>query len=130
MLLRISISAHAQYSHFGSASFLDALTEVIDHDLVHFHKRCTSVEPSATNPGRYVIHFTDGTTHEADVVIGADGIKSAVRSAVVPDGRARVAFGNTVAYRGLIPLDKVIAAGVKMDLTYRPVCLMGPNKVS
>jgi len=33
-----------------------------------------------------VAHFTDGTSAEGDFLIGADGMHSAVRSHVVPDG--------------------------------------------
>lgn len=109
---------------------MDALVEIVDQSIVHFHKRCSSVKPSSDHPGRYVLSFTDGTTHEADVVLGADGIKSAVRNAVVDDGDARVVFGNTVAYRGLVPLEKLKAAGLQSDLEKRPVCFIGPGKVS
>lgn len=104
--------------------------DLVDKSTVHFHKRCTSVEPSPDKPGRYVLLFADGTTHEADVVIGADGIKSVVRSAVVGDGSSQAVFGNTVAYRGLISNDDLVAAGLKMDLSKKPVCLIGPGAVS
>lgn len=63
-------------------------------------------------------------------MIGADGIKSAVRSAVVSDGSSRVAFGNTIAYRGLVSYEKLKAAGIKTDLSKKPVCFIGHNAVS
>ncbi|KAG6330766.1 hypothetical protein ID866_8322 [Astraeus odoratus] len=63
------------------ADFLDAVVGLIDPAIVHFNKRCTLI--SQENTSRPVIHFKDGTTFEADVVIGADGIKSAVRPAVI-----------------------------------------------
>ena len=43
----------------------------------HFRKRCTSV--TAAPDGRAEVRFADGSTHVADIVIGADGIKSAIR---------------------------------------------------
>ena len=46
----------------------------------HLSKRCVSVRRGERNAGRAVLLFADGSTHEADVVIGADGIKSAVRT--------------------------------------------------
>ena len=56
---------------------------------------------------RQVIHFADNsTTYEADLVIGADGINSTTRNAVVSD--VRLYFSNTCACRGLIPLDTQI----------------------
>ncbi|OCH96428.1 FAD/NAD(P)-binding domain-containing protein [Obba rivulosa] len=111
------------------ASFLEALVGLLDPSIAHFHKRCTTVNVSPENPARYILHFTDGTTHETDVVLGADGIKSAVRAAVTsePPG-SRVAFSNTVAYRGLVPWKTLQEAGVKTDLTRRPVSFVGPDK--
>lgn len=83
-----------------------------------------------TSPGRLVVHFADGTTHEADLVLGADGIKSVVRDYVLgADSRSRVVFSNTVAYRGLVPHAPLKAAGFKLKLTDRPGNLIGPDKV-
>ena len=115
------------------ATFLDALVDLVDPNQTHFNKRCTSVSEHATRPGRLVVHFADGSTHEADVVLGADGIKSAVRGFVVGDtslGLGGIAFSNTTAYRGLIPHAPLKAAGFSTVLTDRPACFVGPGKVS
>ena len=51
-----------------------------------------SISKSAWSPSRiaptarFVAHFADGTTAEGDFIIGADGVHSAVRAHVVPDG--------------------------------------------
>lgn len=68
------------------AGLLDALAKFLDKKLVteHFNKRCISVTPSTVNASRTVLHFTDGTTHETDVVIGADGIKSVIFQIRIP----------------------------------------------
>ena len=66
-----------------SASFLEALVQNLDPSITKFNKRCTHVSASPIHPSRSRIHFADGTSADADVVLGADGIKSAVRSAVV-----------------------------------------------
>ncbi|CAI5479270.1 unnamed protein product [Closterium sp. Yama58-4] len=48
-----------------------------------FNKKCISVQN--LGPGKGVrVHFEDGTCEVGDVVVGADGVKSAVRSAVMP----------------------------------------------
>ena len=44
----------------------------------HFQKRCIGV--TSASDGRAEVRFADGSSHVADLVIGADGIKSAVRS--------------------------------------------------
>ncbi|KAI0639948.1 FAD/NAD-P-binding domain-containing protein [Trametes polyzona] len=110
------------------AAFLDALVGVVDPSICHFNKRCTSITESPTNPKRVVLGFVDGTTHETDVVLGADGIKSSVRKYVLGGTDDRTAFSNTVAYRGLIPQAKLRAASFQTDLSKAPACFIGPSK--
>lgn len=112
------------------STFLDALVEHVSPEYAHFHKRCVSVQqPSADRP-RPVVHFADGTSVEADVVILADGIKGAGREAVTgTDPKNNIAFSNTICYRGLVPVAEVKANGVQLDLTHRPTCFMGKSKV-
>lgn len=43
--------------------------------------------------------FEDGATHTATIVIGADGIRSVVREAVVPEAKSRDA--NQICWRGI-----------------------------
>ncbi|EIW63980.1 FAD/NAD-P-binding domain-containing protein [Trametes versicolor FP-101664 SS1] len=110
------------------AAFLDALVGVVDSSACHFNKRLVSISESPTDPSRILLHFLDGTTHEADVVLGADGIKSSVRKFILGGKDDRAAFSNTVAYRGLIPYPKLKAAGFKTELTASPACFVGPSK--
>ncbi|KAH9897890.1 FAD/NAD-P-binding domain-containing protein [Cubamyces lactineus] len=110
------------------ATFLDALVNFVNPGVCHFNKRCVSVTQSADNPQRVLLQFLDGSTHETDVVLGADGIKSSIRKFVLGGTDERIAFSHTVAYRGLIPYDELKAAGFKTDLTVAPACFMGPSK--
>lgn len=107
---------------------MDALVELIDPAITHFNKRCTSI---SRNGSRQVIHFKDGTTFEADVVLGADGIRSTVRQAVTgdPEGKKRVVFTRTVAYRALVLWEDVKRAGVTIKLTERSYCFADVDKV-
>ncbi len=57
-----------------------------------------SLEQDATG---VTVRFTNGSTDRADVVIGADGNASAVRSLLLPGEPAT--FNGQVAYRALIP---------------------------
>ncbi|KIY46860.1 FAD/NAD(P)-binding domain-containing protein [Fistulina hepatica ATCC 64428] len=82
--------------------YLDALVPMLDPACVHFRKRCLQVTVSTT--GCHVIHFADGTSHETDLVIGADGIRSVCRD-FVTNGENRLAFSGRYAYRGLIPVE-------------------------
>ncbi|KAI0777182.1 FAD/NAD-P-binding domain-containing protein [Trametes elegans] len=140
-IFRTGVGEHQDYPLEGPheaglgihrAVFLDALVELVDPAICHFHKRCTHITASPADPARMVVHFLDGTTHEADVVLGADGIKSVARKFVLGDAAGadnRTAFSNTVAYRGLVPYDKLREAGFKTDLTQHPGCFVGPDRV-
>ena len=74
------------------------------------------------------MHFADNTTYEADLVIGADGIRSITRDAVISN--SRLCFADTYAYRCLIPIDVLKSAGIKTDVQSRPLCWVGLGGVS
>ena len=54
--------------------------------------------------GRWVVRFEDGSTVIADLVVGADGIRSAVRDVLVSD---QPRFSGQAVYRGLVAADRV-----------------------
>ncbi|KXN82116.1 Salicylate hydroxylase [Leucoagaricus sp. SymC.cos] len=116
-------------THFGHAiyrpTFLEALLPLLNPDRLHLNKKCIRVESLET--GAYVLVFEDGTVVETDLVIGADGIKSTIR-ACITKGSSNLVFANTVAYRGLVPHESLVEAGVKTTVNLRPICWMGNDK--
>ncbi|MEU3253477.1 FAD-dependent oxidoreductase [Streptomyces sp. NPDC006997] len=65
--------------------------------------------------------LADGSRVRADVLVGADGIRSAIRAQLVGDGEPRVS-GHTI-YRSVIPMEKV-----PEELRQNAVCLWaGPR---
>ncbi|KAI3621845.1 salicylate hydroxylase [Moniliophthora roreri] len=104
-------------------AFLDAVVELLDPAITHFHKRCTAL--ASTDAGHTVLHFSDGTTHEADVVIEADGIRSVARNFVTEKDSPTLVFTNTATYRGLVAYEDLVRAGIKTELSRRPVCFIG-----
>ncbi|MEV5410842.1 NAD(P)/FAD-dependent oxidoreductase [Thermopolyspora sp. NPDC052614] len=64
--------------------------------IVRFGKRCTSVRESA---GGAIVEFEDGSRTEADVVVGADGYRSAVRDVLLPGDSAR--FTGVATWHGV-----------------------------
>ncbi|KAE9409161.1 FAD/NAD(P)-binding domain-containing protein [Gymnopus androsaceus JB14] len=46
-------------------AFLEAVIGLLDPSIIHFNKRCTSI--SITESGKHTVHFSDGTSHEADL---------------------------------------------------------------
>ena len=63
--------------------------------LVRFEDRGASVQA----------HFADGSVYSGAVLIGADGLNSCVREAVMGDGQPRVS--GHVTYRGVVPVDEI-----------------------
>ncbi|THH10192.1 hypothetical protein EW145_g1488 [Phellinidium pouzarii] len=126
------------YTH--RVTFLEALVHLVDSNKTHFNKRCIGL--SIPSDSRVQINFADGTSAEADVALGADGIRSNVRSFVVAPAEQensvngneikatvmRAVFTNTYAYRGLVPTEELRKLGVKTDFTKRPICLTGSEK--
>ena len=65
-----------------------------------FEKRLISIEDRADQP--VVAHFADGTSAEGDFLIGADGVHSAVRQHVLPDGPQPFDTG-LLGFGGFVP---------------------------
>ena len=107
---------------------MDALVPTIDAKYTHFDKRAVSV--STAPSGKHVVKFHDDTSVEADLIIGADGIKSTTREFVAgPHPDKRLKYVNTNTYRGLVSISALKRDGVKTDLT-KPLVWMGMKKVS
>ena len=70
--------------------------------IVHTGHRCTGFEQDG-NLAR--ASFANGTVVEGDIVIAADGIHSELRPYVFPPSRP--VFSGSVAYRGLVPHERV-----------------------
>lgn len=69
-------------------------------DCVQLDKRCVGIDQSQQGVR---LSFADGTHADADVVIGADGIRSAVRMAVFGNHSAR--YVGTMCWRTLVPVE-------------------------
>jgi salicylate hydroxylase len=84
------------------ADLLAALARAVPADRIHLGHRLVGF----TDHGdRVSVEFDHGARAEVDVLVGADGIHSAVRRRLFGDDRAR--FTGCVAYRGLVPADRL-----------------------
>jgi len=101
------------------AHLLEALAELVPPARIHLDRRCTRVEERAAGAR---VTFQDGSTADADVVVGADGIHSVVRSMRHDD---RPVFSGMVAYRGLVPMDRLDMLDEERD---RIVFWFGPRR--
>ncbi|KAL4773379.1 hypothetical protein BDW60DRAFT_206189 [Aspergillus nidulans var. acristatus] len=81
-----------------------ALLEKVPDGLIQFGKKLVSIQDIGQGQG-VRLGFKDGTETTADLVVGADGIRSIVRRTLFPDHHLHVT-GNT-AFRVLIPLSSI-----------------------
>lgn len=102
-------SRDQQAALFGSAGatahradLLDVLAHSLPGDIVTLGARCVGAE---SHGGVAVAKFQDGSEVEADVVIGADGIHSAVRESLFGPDAPR--FTGKICYRSVVPVDAV-----------------------
>jgi salicylate hydroxylase len=88
--------------------FIEALLGVLPEGMVQLGHRLETIED---NGGRSVLTFAGGETVEADLVVGADGIKSVVREQLFSDKGP--VFSGEHAYRVVISADD--AHGMVVD---------------
>jgi len=97
---------HTRLIHRGD--FIDALLGVLPEDMVHLGHKLRTVQDRGEGA---VLTFADGTTVEADLVVGADGIKSVVRQQLFSDKGP--VFSGEHAYRAVVPVED--AHGMVVD---------------
>ncbi|KAL8731223.1 MAG: hypothetical protein Q9181_004382 [Wetmoreana brouardii] len=97
-------------SSLHRAHFLNAMARLVPPDAVHFAKRLSTI--TSEPDGALKLLFEDGSTAEADTIIGCDGIHSRVRQLLL--GKASPTeccdFSGKYAFRGLIPMVKAKSA--------------------
>ena len=84
------------------ADLIALLAAALPAGVVHAGHRCTGFSQDG-DAAR--VTFANGVTAEADIVIAADGIHSELRPYVFPPSRP--VFHGSVAYRGLVPHDRI-----------------------
>lgn len=88
------------------------LVAALPQYTLHLSKRCSSVKQASNS---VTVTFDDGTEVEGDIVIGADGIRSVVREAVVP--KVALRYSGQTCYLGVADL----ALPPKMARTVREI---------
>lgn len=79
---------------------LAALADAAGRDIIHTRKRATGIEAAGDSVH---VHFADGTTDAAAIVIAADGIHSAIRRQLLPHVHPR--YAGYTCWRGVIAAD-------------------------
>lgn len=81
---------------FHRGRLQQTLLEEIDSAKIHLNKRLLALEQ---RHDRVTLTFDDGTRTEADIVIGADGIKSSVRKNIF--GEVPLRYSGQTCWRGM-----------------------------
>lgn len=103
------------------AHLLDALKERVPESALKQGKRLKAIDREGSV---YVLHFEDGSSAEADIVIGCDGIKSAVREEMgLTDSPI---YSGQVVYRGFV--DYKHLPGETAALLRKTVNFRGPKR--
>ncbi len=92
------VKTHTHLIHRGD--FIDALVSVLPDGMIKLGHKLETVEDRGD---KTVLTFTNGTVVEADLVVGADGIKSVVRQQLFSDQQP--VFSGEHAYRAVISAD-------------------------
>ena len=108
---------HTRIIHRGD--FIDALLGVLPKEVVHLDHKLTAIEDLG---GQAKLTFENGNTVTADVVIGADGIRSLVRKQLFSDQEP--VFAGEHAYRAVISLEDAFGLGTEDN---NPRFYMGHN---
>src|SRR5262249_22480996 len=80
------------------ADLVTALSSHVPPGIAHYGHECVAVENLDTRPR---VRFANGHTDEADAVIGADGIRSVIRTAVLGPQDPR--YSGYTCWRGICP---------------------------
>lgn len=92
----------ARYLTAHRADVHRLLQERVPANSIHLNARCTNV---ATRGDVAVATFEGGKQIEADVIVGADGIRSTVRDCIFGGAPAR--YTEQMGWRGIVPIEYV-----------------------
>jgi salicylate hydroxylase len=96
---------HAPYNQIHRADFhelLAAKAREFKGDVVHLNKTAVGFEE---REDAVTLRFADGTSATGDVLIGADGVKSAIRAQVA--GAVTATYTGDAAWRLTVPVERL-----------------------
>ena len=93
----------APYFGVHRADLQKVLSGAVAGDDLHLGHRLASVEEDGA--GLRLV-FTNGRVERADIVVGADGVRSVVRNWVL-GGRGSPRYSGTSAFRGIVPVSSL-----------------------
>lgn len=92
----------APYVGIHRADLQAILSEAVGIDRIRLSKRLVDIDDRGAHA---VLRFADGSTADADLVIGADGARSVVRRLML--GYDDALYSGCSGFRGIVPIDRV-----------------------
>ncbi len=108
----------APYYHFHRADLANLLAAAMPPERLHVSHKLVGLEQRSE---RAIARFENGASAKADLLIGADGIHSRVRS--IAFGPEKPRFTGCVAWRGLVPAERI----AHLDIEVASHNWMGPG---
>ena len=99
------------YRFTSYATLYAALVGHLEPERYHLGRAVARLDEDEEGAG---IRFEDCDLERFDLVVGADGIRSTVRSLLFPDVRA--SYAGYVGWRGTLPIDHLPATGLEMQI--------------
>lgn len=102
------------------AALQGVLRAALPPDAVELGHEAVAIEQDGAGAA---VHFSSGSHERGDLVVGADGIRSRVRAAVLSDGEPR--YSGHTAWRGVVSMDPSLANQVLLGESWGPASLFG-----
>ncbi len=115
----------APYWNLHRADLLAVLAEAARADPAVEIRLATTVEAAADGGGALDVRLSDGTTVSAALLVGADGVRSDVRTRLMGGAPAR--YSGKAAFRATVPAEALPAAR-RADLLNETRLWMGPRR--
>lgn len=103
----------AAYYGYHRADLHDLIRSAVDPTSIRLGAKCAGVREEGA---KAIVELVDGSRFEADAVIGADGIHSAVRRSLFGDAAAPRFTGNA-CWRGMTPASALPPGLIPPDMT-------------
>jgi salicylate hydroxylase len=99
----------APYYHFHRADLANLLSDAMPRERLHVGHKLTGLEQRGD---RVTMRFDNGTAAQADLVVGADGIHSRVRTVIFGPEKPR--YTGCVVWRGMVPAERIAHLNIEV----------------